>query len=121
MKPSHLFPPCRLAAMFALALLATARGADTNTSTIKFSDPAKPGTIKIAVMHGELRVQGADTNEISVRSEAQFTNRPARKDGLRVLTAASSFSLTEKDNVVTLDAAESSGHGADFRLTVPRG
>jgi hypothetical protein len=45
-----------------------------------------------------------------------------RKDGLRVLTAASSFALSEKDNVVTLDAAGDGPHGAgsDFTLTTPR-
>ena len=121
MKTSRLFPSFLLAALFALLFLVSARGADVTTNTIKFSDPAKPGTLRIAIAQGDLHLQGADTDEISVQSEARVTNRPARKDGLRVLTSASSFSLTEKDNVVTLDAAESFGRGADFQLTVPRG
>src|SRR6185503_10394412 len=47
---------------------------------------------------------------------------PPRKDGLRVLTTAGSFSLTEKDNVITLDAASDGWQGgsSDLRVSVPR-
>jgi hypothetical protein len=96
--------------------------ADDTTNTIKFSDPSKPGTVKITLGHGELRVQGTDTNEVSIKTESKAITSKPRKDGLRVISAASSFSLTEKDNVVTLDSAPHDwGRGnGDFRITVPR-
>jgi len=108
-------------ALFAIASLAAAR-ADENTNSIKFSDPAKPGTLKISLGRGDLQVQGADSKEISVKSEAKAITAKPRKDGLRVISASSSFALSEKDNVVTLDAAmDGMFHGSsDMRITVPR-
>ena len=102
-------------------LLAVAR-AEESTTTIKFSDPAKPGTLKINLGRGDLQIQGADTNEITVRSGAKPATGKPRKDGLREISASSSFALVEKDNVVTLDAAGHDwGRGSgDFKLTVPR-
>ena len=127
-KPSIIMTPSLrlhssllLAAALALVLLTAARAAD-DTGTIKFSDPSKPGTLKIAVGHGDIRIKGEDTAEISVKSDAKPVTQKPRKDGLRVLTAASSYSLREKDNVVTLDAVSDGwmGAGSDFRITVPR-
>lgn len=108
------------AAAFALVLLTAARAEETPT-TIKFSDPSKPGTLKIAVGRGDIQIKGTDAAEVTVKSEAKAVTKKPRKDGLRVLTAASTFSLVEKDNVVTLDGLSDGWMGApsDFRLTVP--
>ncbi len=118
----RLFPSFVVAAALAVCLLGAARAAD-DTTTIKFSDPSKPGTVKVSLARGDLRVKGADIAEVTVKSEAKpVTSKAVRKDGLRVLSASSSFSLVEKDNVITLDAVSDSGKGgsADFTLTVPR-
>ena len=119
---SRLFPSFLVATVLTMLLLSAARGAEDAT-TIQFSDPTKPGTIKVSLARGSLRVTGAEVAEITVKSDAKpVTSKPVRKDGLRVLTAASSFALSEKDNVVTLDAAGDGPHGAgsDFTLTTPR-
>jgi hypothetical protein len=121
MQP-RLFPAFVIAAVFAVFLLSAARAAEDLT-TIKFSDPAKPGTLKIALARGTLRIKGADVSEVTVKTESKPASPKAvRKDGLRVLTAASSFALSEKDNVITLDAVGEGIHGggADFTLTTPR-
>ena len=124
MKSFRLYSSFLLAAAFAVLLLTAAR-AEESATTIKFSDPSKPGTIKIVLARGDLRIKGEDTTEVTVKSEAKPVKQTPRKDGLRVLTASSSFSLTEKDNVVTLDAMADAwiAHGSpsDFRVTVPRG
>lgn len=115
----HLSSPFLSAA--AALLLAAAVRADDTVSTIKFSDPAKPGTIRIILARGDLRIRGEDTAEVSVKSDAKPASPVPRKDGLRVLTESSSFGLVEKDNVVTLDALSGWPHaGADFHVTVPR-
>ncbi len=119
---TRLFPSFLIAALVAVVFLSAARAAD-DVTTIKFSDPAKPGTIKVALARGSIRIKGADVAEVTVKSDAKpVTAKAVRKDGLRVLTAASSFALTEKDNVVTLDAVSENFHGggADFTLTAPR-
>ena len=119
---SRLFPSFVIAATLTMVFLTAARGA-ADASTIKFSDPSKPGTLKVSLARGSLRVKGADVTELTVKSDAQpVTTKAVRKDGLRVLTAASSFALSEKGNVVTLDAASETfnGGGADFTITAPR-
>lgn len=103
------------------AAAATAARADETTTTVKFSDPAKPGTVKVILGRGDLRVQGSDTTEVTVKSDARAQSKSVRKDGLRVISAAASFALSEKDNVVTLDATgDFAKGGAEFRLTVPK-
>ncbi len=96
--------------------------AEESTSSIKFSNPSKPGTVRIQMARGALHIVGSDVDEVVIKSEATRPAKTPRKDGLRLLTASSSFSLTEKDNVVTLDAMgeNSGGPGANFKLTVPR-
>lgn len=108
------------AAMFALAVLSAARSEQT-TSEIKLSDASKPATLKISLARGDLRIQGADTHSITVNSEARGVTAAPRKDGLRVLTASSSFKLSEKENVITLDASDGWGGGSAsiFNITVP--
>lgn len=120
MKTPHPRSVFLAAASLAFAL-ACAR-ADENSSSIKFSDPGKPGTVKIILGRGELTVQGADVAEVTVKSDAKAVTSQPRRDGLRVISAASGFALSEKDNVVTVDSA---GHdwgrsGGDLRLTVPK-
>ena len=121
MNTHRFHPTLRVISVMMLAGLSAAQ-ADETVTNIKFSDPSKPGTVKINLGRGELRVQGTDTKEVTVKSEAKAMTSKPRKDGMRVLSAASSFALSEKDNVVTLDAASHDwGKGSgDFRLTVPR-
>ena len=121
MKPSKAYVPFLLAAALAL-LVSTAARADESTAKFKFSDPSKPGTLKIHVGRGDISVRGADASEITVVSESSPPDSAPRKDGLRVLTASSSYSFSEKDNVATLD--HGAGDGIDgrgeFSITVPR-
>lgn len=104
-----------------LAASALACAANDAPTVIKFSDPARPGTLKVQMTRGEVRIQGADTAEIALTSEAKPISQK-RKDGLRVLASSTGYSLTERDNVVTLDAlTDGWNSGAtDFTLTVPR-
>ncbi len=116
-----LFRSFLVAAAMTLLLLTAARAED-DTSSIKFSDPSKPGTLKIAVSNGDVSVHGSDSDEITVRSSAEPERKEQRRDGLRVLTSSASYSLTEKDNVITLTHGGGTwpGSGGDFEITVPR-
>ena len=102
-----------LAAALALAFSGPAR-ADDSSSSIAFSDPSKPGTLRIRVWHGQVSVHGADVKAISVTSDTAPANSAPRKDGMRV--------LSEKGNVASLEygADGSSGAPVDFDITVPR-
>lgn len=119
MKPTHLHS-LFLAPLAAACLLVTAVRAEDAPTVIKFSDPAKPGTVKILLGRGDLRITGADTNEVAVLTSAK-ASAPKRKDGLRVLTSSAGFAFTEKDNTITLDATENPGRSsADYAVVVPR-
>ncbi|PTX95469.1 DUF4097 family beta strand repeat-containing protein [Opitutus sp. ER46] len=121
MKLSSLPRLLGTSALLALAVVG-ARADDNNATTVKFSDPAKPGTLRIKLARGDLKIRGADTPEVVVNSDAT-PQQQTRKDGLRVLTAAAGFNLKESNNVITLDAASDGwmGSPSDFDVTVPRG
>jgi hypothetical protein len=110
-----------LAAALAFAPMGVAH-ADQSTSNIAFSDPAKPGTLKIRVWHGDVVVHGADVKEITVKSDSDDAAPTPRKDGMRVLSTSSSYALTEKANVATLEFGSDgwSTGSADFEITVPK-
>jgi hypothetical protein len=110
-----------IAAALALVPARLAR-ADESTSQIAFSDPAKPGTLRIRVWHGEVTVHGADVKEITVKSDSQDASPTPRKDGLRVLSASAGYVLSEKNNVAAIDYGADgwTGGSADFDITVPR-
>lgn len=120
-KSPRLYSSLLFAAALALLFL-TAAHAEESTTTIKFSDPTKPGTLKVILAHGDLRIQGTDTTEIAVTSESKAMTQAPRKDGLRVITASSGFSLIEKSNTVVLDALSEgwAGGSSDFKVVVPR-
>jgi DUF4097 and DUF4098 domain-containing protein YvlB len=117
LRPVHL--------LLLLPLLAPAlHAAEETTATIKFSDPAKPGLLRLYVSRGDVRIKGEETDEVKVSSSAQPEGRNAtRRDGLRVISTAASFSLSEKDNVIELNYGSGAGGGsddADFIIVVPR-
>jgi len=109
-----------LSALLALLSLCAAR-ADEATTQFKFSDPTKPGTLKIRIGRGDLVVRAGDGPAITIQSDSAAPEHAVDSDGLRVLTAASSYSFTEKDNVGTFDyGAENPGKSGEFQITVPR-
>jgi hypothetical protein len=119
---THRIPAVLLLAAVAAFASARALRADEATSHIAFSDPTKPGTLKIRVWRGEVTIHGSDAKDISVRSESEATGPTPRKDGMRVLSASASYALTENANVVLLEygADGFSGGSADFDITVPK-
>ncbi|MBL9198988.1 MAG: DUF4097 family beta strand repeat protein [Opitutaceae bacterium] len=118
---THRLPVSLLiATAFTLVLVVAARAADEPT-TIKFTDPAKPGRLEVKLGQGDLRIVATDGAEVAVTSEAKAVTKTPRKDGLRVISSSSSYVLSEKDNVVTLDAmSDGRKGGGTFHLTVPR-
>ncbi len=114
--------PARAASNPAAVPEPTASAAASEVSTIKFSDPSKPGTLKLNIAQGDVHIRGTDAPAVTVHSEIKPEPTTPRKDGLRVLTASSSYSLAEKDNVATLvyGTAGWPAGGGIFDITVPR-
>jgi len=116
-------PSLLLAAALALGPLCAAH-ADGSTSSVAFSDPTKPGTLRVRIFHGDLKIAGADVKEVTVKSDSSSALSPTpRKDGMRVLSTTSGYQLTEKDNVAYLDYSRDdgwAGGSSDFDITVPK-
>ncbi|MCC6415825.1 MAG: DUF4097 family beta strand repeat protein [Opitutaceae bacterium] len=127
MKTSR--PPLSLLlAACALALLATGftvpRAQAGAPTVIAFSDPDKPGTVKLSVKMGDITITGSDRQDVSLETDYQPEDAPVRSDGLRVLTESATYKLVEKDNVIVLDTGNSwAGFNgeSEFHLEVPRG
>lgn len=114
-----------LPALFLAVLAMSAlRADDPITSTIKFSQANKPGTLRVYIAHGALQIKATDSPDVvTVSTDVQVENKEARRpDGLRVIGSSASFTLTENDNVVDLSYGREgpAGGSADFIVTVPR-
>ncbi|MDB6126176.1 MAG: hypothetical protein JWM35_72 [Verrucomicrobia bacterium] len=122
MKNSRLYPSFLVAAAVTVLLLTAARADESESATIKFSDPSKPGIVKISIANGDLKIHGADADACVIQTDLKPESKEMRKDGLRVLSSSSSYSLTEKNNVVLLSHGTDSwgGSSSDFNITVPR-
>lgn len=117
------YVPLVACCLLAIAPAAARASEGPEKTTIKFSDPAKPGTLRIAVAMGDIQIRGTDAAEITVETELPQENSRPRADGLRVLSESATYSLTEKDNVVTLDGGQEFAfgrHDSHFEITVPR-
>ena len=114
--------------IFALSLAASAvppaRADGPVVSSVKFSHPDQPQTLRIYVAQGTLRIFATDSKDtVTVNTEAEAEKKDVRRpDGLRVIGSTASFSLTENDNVVELNYGRDSilTSGADFAVNIPR-
>lgn len=99
--------------------------APASPTVLKFSDPAKPGRIRLHAMWGDITVSGADTPEVTIVSNIKNKSAPEKRpDGLRRLDSEISYSAAEKDNVITVELG---GEGpfptdgdASIAITAPR-
>jgi Toastrack DUF4097 len=92
---------------------------------LKFSDPAKPGTVRLKMTWGDVTVTAADIPDVVVESNIRNQHVAAKApDGLRRLDSEVTYSAAEKNNVITLefgsDLSGPEAAGANVRLTVPR-
>jgi hypothetical protein len=119
-----------------VAAASFARGADQPTVAaeaangasplhLKFSDPAKPGTVRLKLMWGDVTINAADTQEVTVVSNIKPRHAAEKRpDGLRRLDSEVTYSAAEKDNVITLtfgsDQPGPTPASSSVTLTVPR-
>jgi hypothetical protein len=110
-----------MAASLALAFARPAH-ADESVGHIAFSDPSKPGTLRIRVWQGAVVVHGADVKDITVKTDSSAPESRPRDDGMRVLSASSTYRLSEDKNVAILEYGGEGfgGTPADFDITVPK-
>jgi hypothetical protein len=102
-----------LISFMTVALLLTIVGsswAQDNPVTVPFSDPARPGTLRVNVMSGSLSVKAYNGKDVIIQTKARSSSsgrsrsqREAEAQGLRRLEAVSTgLSIEEDNNVMTI-------------------
>ena len=84
---------------------------NANHVTVPFSDPSRPGTLKVRLVQGALTVRTTSGREVIVDASGELAqrlerdqNRPARADGLRRLSQPSGVTIEEEANVISITA-----------------
>ncbi len=117
-----------LASLMTIALLLTLVGsgwAQDNPITVPFSDPARPGTLKVSLMSGSLNVKAYSGRDIIVQMKARSSTsnrsrsqREAESQGLRRLEAVSTgLNIEEENNVMTITSNRM--NSTDLEIQVP--
>ena len=87
--------------------------------TVPFSDPSRPGSLKIAVISGGITIRGENRRDVSidVRHRSDTPGRPREtSDGLRRLTPTGGFQVIEEQNEMTISGLN---RALDFDIRVP--
>jgi hypothetical protein len=116
-----------LGALIVSSDFALAQG-NTNRVSVPFSDPSRPGTVRINVFQGSLTVRASTGKEVVVTTddpivttrEGRETTVPPRPEtvGLRRLSQPSGLRVVEENNVMTVSSGRFMG-GEDLTVDVP--
>jgi hypothetical protein len=120
------------AAALPVAIVAMTGGAasaqDGNRLSVAFSDPSRPGTVKVSVFHGDIRVTASTGREVVVSTGDTIVSTRAGREvtvperpetaGLRRLTQRSGLRIDEENNVVTI-SRPGVANGEEIRIQVP--
>lgn len=97
--------------------------AQDNPVTVSFSDPSRPGTLKLNMLQGAISVKAASGKDVVFNVRGRGSSSRNRKptssatDGLhRLDTVSSGLSVEEQNNVMTVSAGMSS---IDLQIEVP--
>jgi uncharacterized membrane protein len=95
-----------------------------STAHVQFSDPGKPGTLKLTLPWAEARITAVDGKEVTVTSTLdQKGRKEVDSEGFRRIDEDVTFELVEKDNLATITIAgdnQWAAQGAEFDIKVPR-
>src|SRR5687768_10572957 len=89
--------------------------------TVPFSDPARPKTVRISLLHGSITVKGYEGRDVIVEgSPGRNDRRGDAPAGLRRIPMSSSgLEAEEENNIIRINASSHSRH-VDLTVQVPR-
>jgi hypothetical protein len=94
---------------------------NTERVTAQFSDPSRPGTVKVSLLRGGMTVKASNGREVIVASRAlsdQGRDRSTAPSGLRRLTQPAGLTIEEENNVMSIGVG-GIRNGADLDIQVP--
>jgi hypothetical protein len=110
-------------AVLGLAPSLPAQQANPDRITIPWSDPSRPGLLRINVHQGSIKVRAHSGRDVIVDARAARANQnrpPAESGGLRRLDATvSGLVIEEENNVMTISGGGGSSRNVDVEIQVP--
>jgi hypothetical protein len=108
----------------ALAIVGVAAAQDSSERTsVPFSDPSRPGTLKVALIQGSILVKGGDVKAVIIETRGapdRFAPHEAEgAGGLHRLPQQPAISVDEQDNRITI-GSPNPGRAMDLEIEVPR-
>jgi hypothetical protein len=103
--------------------LAASPTAAVAQTTVAFSDPSRPGLLRVDLITGSITVKGTSRRDVMVSAVDGGNRRdrrpvPPPEPGLRRLNQPAGFSLQEERNVMTISSEAPAGR-TDFEIEVP--
>jgi hypothetical protein len=90
--------------------------------TVPFSDPARPGTLHVELIHGSISVKASNRKDVLVevrpRARREDDDKPAQAGGLRQIAQPLAFTVEEQNNRVEVSANEQR-RACDIFVEVP--
>lgn len=112
-------------AFIALSVAVGVRGQDASADklTVPFSDPARPGTVRIGLINGGITVKGYSGREVIIEARSDDSDRDndrqAVRGGLRRIPNRSSGLTVEEDDNVMRVSTSSHNSTTNIVLQVP--
>jgi hypothetical protein len=100
--------------------IGAAQDSDTDRLTIPFSDPARPKTVKISLLHGGIKVVGYDGKDVVVEGATKPSQDRKAPEGMRRIPMRSSGLEAEEENNVIRISANSHAQFVNLTVQVPR-
>ena len=106
----------------AVVVCGTALAQEPDRLTVPFSDPARPRTVRVNLLHGSITVKGSDGKDVVVEGTPGRSDR--RNDappGMRRIPMYSTGLEAEEENNVIRISANAQSRYVDLTVQVPRG
>jgi len=112
--------------LIGFSTMALAQEGQVDRTTVPFSDPSAPGTVKVTVFRGGITVTGYSGKEVIVEARVRSTALQEQEEevnekakGMRLIrSSASGLSVTEEDNVMSI-GSQSMKTAVDISIQVP--
>jgi hypothetical protein len=92
-------------------------------TTVSFSDPSRPGTLRVGIVTGSILIKGSDAKDVVIDAHPGPSDFGIRHSdtppGMRRLSPQPSFTVEEQDNRMSIEASSPS-QSFEFEIQVPR-
>ena len=107
--------------ILAASIAAPAQVQDTGDRlTVNFSDPSRPGQVRVSVLNGSIAVRTHSGREVIVQGSAVARRRPRETaDGLKLIDPNGPGLVVEEENNVMTVSNQSRSGGGNIEIQVP--